>query len=562
MTADGAEHLRIALGTSGLLDHVEAAVLATTLEGVILYANPYCEFLYGRPVDTLPGEQSADYAEAVPEEVQAEIGDAILAGKRWEGEFRVCRADGEVITVHVVDSPLFDDDGKVVGVVSLAVDVSEATEREERMRLQIGITQFLADAGEILSSTLDYPETFQRLAQVCVPFLADLCLIDVLDGSGIRRMASVHADPARQVLADQLERRYPPDPFGDHPALRVIESGKAELQAEMSDDFLRATTRDDEHYRIVKALEFTSYMTVPLVARGRCLGAMSLVSAGSGRRFGDGDLALAEDLARRAALALDNARLYSERTRVVARAAVEPAAAVAPGGPRPRAGGSLSARRRRARGRWRLLRRVRARAGAVGVPRRRREREGPRGRRDRRAGAPHPARCITAERAPSRLLQALHETLLREESAEERFCTVCLGLVELSARSSARRQRQAISLTVSCGGHPPPIVVRDGRAEPTECKGTLLGITHDVSLVDSAVALEPGDAVVLYTDGVTEAHAPSGELFGEQRLVDLLAAHGDGSAGDLADAVLAAVAEHSQGAPRDDIALLVVRVPD
>jgi PAS domain S-box-containing protein len=563
MTAEGTGRLLVGLGASGLLDHVEAAVIATTLEGVILYANRHCETLYGRAPDTLTGEQSADFAvDAVPPELQSEIGHAILKGKTWEGEFQVRHADGALVAVHAVDSPLFDDDGKVVGVVSLAFDVTEARDREDVMRTKIGVTQFLADAGEVLGSSLDDPEIFHRLAQVCVPFLADLCVIDVAEGNGVRRMASVHADPAKQELAELLERRYPPDPFGNQPALRVIRSGQAEVQAEMDDDFLREMTRDDEHYRIVKELDFTSYMCVPLVARGNQLGALSLVSAGSGRRFGDDDLILAIDLARRAALALDNARLYSERThvaRVLQSSLLPPWLPEIPGldiaaryraaGAGHEVGGDFYDVFEAEPGRW-----VFAIGDVSG--------KGP------EAGAiaglaRHTLRAASLrERVPSRLLEILHEALVREESAEDRFCTVCLALVDPGGRVGLRRRRGQVSLAVSSGGHPPPIVVyRDGRAETLACKGTLLGITDNVTLTNEMVTLDPGDSLVLYTDGVTEAQDPSQELFGEARLLELLANRTRHTAAAIADDVMDAAVAHSQTHPRDDIALLVMRVP-
>jgi PAS domain S-box-containing protein len=561
--AGGTGRLRVDLDASGLLEHVEAAVLATTLEGVILYANPYCEVLYGRAPETLAGAQSADYAaEAVPLELQAEIGEAILAGETWEGEFRVLRADGETVAVHAIDSPLFDDDGKVVGVVSLAFDVTEARDREDRIRTQMGVTQFLADAGELLGSSLDYPETFRRLVRVCVPFLADLCIIDVAEGNSVRRMASVHADPEMHALVEELERRFPPDPYGDHPAVRVIRSGKAEVRPEVDDEILRAMTRDDEHHDLVKKLDLSSFMCVPLIARGTTLGALTLLSSRPGRRFGDEDLALAQDLARRAALALDNARLYSDRSHV-ARAlqssllppslpvieGLDIAARYEAAGAGYEVGGDFYDVFEAEPGRW-----VFAIGDVSG--------KGP------EAGAiaglaRYTLRAASLrERVPSRLLEILHEALVREESAEDRFCTVCLALVESVARSGRRRRRGQVTLAVACGGHPPPVIVRhDGTAETADCKGTLLGLTEQVSLADTTITLDPGDALVLYTDGVTEAQSWSQQLFGDERLLSLLASRSADSAEAIADAVMASVTDYSDGAPRDDIALLVMRVP-
>ena len=164
--------------------------------------------------------------------------------------------------------------------------------------------------------------------------------------------------PSRAELVGTLETRFAPDPFGAHPAASVVRGGQSEMAEEMADEFLRATTRSEEHYRVVKALDFTSYMCVPLTARGRNLGALTLVSAGSGRHFDRDDLALAEELARRAGpRARQRPPVRGTRPRR-ARAAVEPAAADAPRYPGCPARGALSRRGRGQRGRRRLLRRV------------------------------------------------------------------------------------------------------------------------------------------------------------------------------------------------------------
>ncbi len=558
---DSARRLLIGLETAGLLDHVDAAVIATTLDGVILYANPYCEKLYGRAPDVLVGQPSADYAaDPVSSALTHEIGLAILAGESWEGDFRVRRPDDSVVAVHAIDSPLFDVDGNVVGVVSLAFDVTEQHERETRLARQYDIARFMADASEFLSSTLDYPESLQRLAELSVPFLADLCLIDVADGPEIRRMGAAHADPERHALVGELEARYPPHPLGDHPAARAIRLGASEVRDDMTDDFLRATTRDDEHFQIVKQLEFTSYMCVPLVARGHTLGAFTLVSSGSGRRFGPPDLLLAEDFARRAALAVDNTRLLAERTRV-ARAlqasllpptlpdipGVQLAARYRPAGAGNEVGGDFYDVFQVEPGRWALV------MGDVSG-------KGPEAaavsglaRHTIRAGA-------LREPVPSRVLRLLHEALYRDETTGDRFCTVCLGLLTVPAGRARRRPRRRPAINISCGGHPLPVVVRrDGSLEVTECRGTLLGITDPVTLVDQVLPLERGDTLVLYTDGVTEAHERGRDLLGERRLLTILG-NGGGTPDELADRILDAALQQSRGEPRDDMALLVVRI--
>jgi signal transduction histidine kinase len=173
--------------------------------------------------------------------------------------------------------------------------------------------KFLLDASSVLSSSLDYKETLERLARMSVGLLGDLCLIDMLEEDGsIARMASVHRDPEKEALADRLGRDYPPDPNGNHPVARALRTGKSEFQAEMPPQFLKDTTRDEEHFKIVRALGFSSYICIPLIAHQKKLGAITLVSTDPERRFNEQEMTLAQELARRAAIAVDNARLYRE----------------------------------------------------------------------------------------------------------------------------------------------------------------------------------------------------------------------------------------------------------
>ncbi len=562
MTPEPSPPLLVGLDAAGLLEHVDAAVIATTLDGVILYANRYCDVLYGRGPASLVGQPSTEFsADPVPGELRREIGEAILNGRSWEGDFRVRRPDGSIVAVHAVDSPLIDADGTVGGVVSLAFDITERSEREARLERQTDVAQFLADASAFLSSSLDYPESFQRLAELSVPFLADLCLIDVADGPAIRRMAAAHADRGRHGLVGELEARFPPDPFGEHPAVHVIRGGASELRTEMSDDFLRATTRSAEHLRIVKELEFTSYMCVPLTARGHTIGALTLVSSGSGRRFDERDLAVATDLARRAALALDNVRLLSERThvaRVLQASLLPPSLPDIPGirlaaryraaGSGNEVGGDFYDVFEVAPGRFAFL------IGDVSG-------KGP------EAGAVaglarHTVRAaVLRELVPSRVLHLLHEALYRDESAGERFCTVCLGVLTTPTRRGGRRRSRPAVVDVSCGGHPLPLVLRaDGEVEVTQCNGTLLGLTDDVALVDERVPLRAGDTLIFYTDGVTEAHDVGHEMLGEERLVELVRASTGEPAGVIADRIIDAATAQSGGEPRDDLALLVTQL--
>jgi GAF domain-containing protein len=172
--------------------------------------------------------------------------------------------------------------------------------------------QFLADASVELASSLDYETTLARVAQLAVPTFADWCGIDVVDGTRLNRLAVAHVDPAKVELARSLQDRYPADPDAPVGPWQVIRSGTSLLVPEVTDEMLVASAEDEEHLQIARDLKLCSALTVPLSARGRVLGVMTWAAAESERRFGPADLAFAEDLARRAAVAIDNAELHSQ----------------------------------------------------------------------------------------------------------------------------------------------------------------------------------------------------------------------------------------------------------
>ncbi|MGH3002261.1 MAG: ATP-binding protein [Gaiellaceae bacterium] len=187
-----------------------------------------------------------------------------------------------------------------------------SVERELRERLV-----FLAEASELLASSLDYERTLRRLADLVVPRLADWCTIDMLaeDGS-IERLAVAHQDPAKVRYVEELAKRYPSDPEATSGVPQVLRSGEPELIPYVTEELLvEAVKGDDELARIVRELELRSAITVPLIARGRTLGALALVAAETVRPYTQADVELAQDLARRAAVAVDNARLHEEAER-------------------------------------------------------------------------------------------------------------------------------------------------------------------------------------------------------------------------------------------------------
>ena len=191
----------------------------------------------------------------------------------------------------------------------------ELQRRSDAMRL-------LADVGTLLSSSLEYEPTLRQLSEMVVPVVADWCAVDVLDEAGqIRRLSAFHSDPAKIALAHEIERAYPEDPRSDRGVPNVLRTGKTEWVAEIPESLLRAATRDEEHLRLILQLGLRSYVVVPLKARERIVGALSLIYAESGRTYSQDDVRYIEELAARAALSVDNALLFKQQ--VDARARLE-----------------------------------------------------------------------------------------------------------------------------------------------------------------------------------------------------------------------------------------------
>lgn len=182
----------------------------------------------------------------------------------------------------------------------------------EEAATQTAKLEFLADAAEELASSLDYETTLARVAQLAVPRFADWCAIDVVEGARLNRVAVAHVDPAKVELAQAMQDRYPPDPNSPVGPWEVIRTARPLLIPEITDEMLVATAVDEEQLQIARDLKLRSALTVPLSARGKIFGVISWVAAESERLYGPDDVAFAEDLARRAAVAIDNAELHSQ----------------------------------------------------------------------------------------------------------------------------------------------------------------------------------------------------------------------------------------------------------
>ncbi|HEU0012522.1 MAG TPA: ATP-binding protein [Longimicrobium sp.] len=230
---------------------------------------------------------------------------------------------GKFMLYYDEPHPFTPEDVQLAQTIAGQVAVAIARTRDEQaLREQLAerqreeqVQRFLAEAGSLLASSLDVEATLSGVARLCTPFLADYCLVDVADDSGaLQRVAAAHSDAARQPLADEA-RAYPPDPCSaDNPGIRAVRTGRPQLVEELDDAFLRRMSIGPGHLALLLRLRPASILAVPMVARDRTLGVITLCMSQSGRRHAAADVPLAEEVARRAALAVDNARLYGAAT--------------------------------------------------------------------------------------------------------------------------------------------------------------------------------------------------------------------------------------------------------
>ena len=234
-------------------------------------------------------------------------GRSLETGETFETEYRLCRAGDHAFRWHLGRAQAVRDvHGRLVKWFGTCTDIDDRKRAEEAAR-------FLSEAGAALASSLDYEATLGSVARLAASQIADACVIDLMEPDGrFRRLAAVHADPLKEAILHELYERYPPTTDDAHGPRVVAQTGRSELVEEINGPMLEVGARDAEHARLMTALAPRSYACAPLAARGKVLGALSLMSSTTGRRLGAADLAVIEDLAGRAALAVDNARLYRE----------------------------------------------------------------------------------------------------------------------------------------------------------------------------------------------------------------------------------------------------------
>ncbi len=475
-------------------------------------------------------------------------GRRLFAGKHPEPLLvrNIVRASGEERWIVARASPVADPDtGEMLYAVNVFEDVTEIK------RAQLA-ESFLAEASRVLSSSLDYAQTLQRVTQLAVPQIADWCAIDLLgEDDQIERVAVHHTDPAKLELAERLDRAYPQlrdDPSG---VPEVLRSGQARIFTGERLDALTASARDPEHLRLQRELGRTAVIIVPMTVAARVIGTITLAMSVSGRRFSEIDFPLTEELGRRAGTAVENARLYTERARIAHTlqrsllpeslpqlAGVEIQTLYAAAGELNEVGGDF----------YDVFDYDGARAMLVigDVC----------GKGPRAAGvtalARHTLRAAAiGGQSPTDMLGTLHQALLRQPPGAD-LCTVCLIMLV--------RETDGARLTIALAGHPPPLLIgADGEVEQVGRSGTVLGVIDPVSIDEHEISLGAGETLLMYTDGVIEAGRPD-HLLGEDGLRELCAAAPKLPLTSFLQHIELAARTHAQGALRDDIALLGLRI--
>jgi PAS domain S-box-containing protein len=328
-----------------LFEFAPDGYLVTDMNGVIREANRAAASLLGAATESLLGKPLAAFIPP-PERPDFRAGLLRLCEIRRveEWELHVKPREGALFDAGMRIDCIRDRDGEPVGLRWMLRDITgrkraEEQTREMNVQLEARVAErtaqleaasqvkeellmreyaalerlaFLSEAGSRLAASLDLETALDTAAHLAVPFLADWCILDVEEPGGAGwRVAAAHTDPRKEGLLYEMRRTYPPAAKAGHPLLQVLQTGKALFWPEAPVSTRMPGIQNREHLQMLRAAGLRSCMVVPLVVRERTIGALTFVVNGSGRRYHDFDLQLAEDLARRVALAIDNARLYS-----------------------------------------------------------------------------------------------------------------------------------------------------------------------------------------------------------------------------------------------------------
>ena len=556
----------LALDNAGLfaeLETIEAqltAVLSTLAEavtvqhtgGALIYANEAAAQMLGydsaqellaTPVDQIVNAFDSTKEDGSPVTLEDLPGRQLLAGNPDPKPLVVQAVDkrtGDVAWRVTKASGVYGSDGELKLVVNVIEDITEVKRAELAQRM-------LARSGELLSSSLDYERTLQQVAELAVPELADWCTVSLPDAHGfVRAVAVAHVDPEKVAFARRIGERYPSRVDAPTGVAQMLRDGKSQLVNDIPPEMLAAVAQDEHHLELLSAVGLQAGLSVPMTAGGKIIGALSLISAESGRRFSEADVVLAEELARRAGAAVENARLYTERSNIARTLQTsllprslphmpgwKAATLYRPAGDENWVGGdfydSIAVG-----GGWLAI------VGDV-------------------AGRGAPAAALTGlARHTLRTAATLLDDPLEAVKTlnDELIARADMSLCSVAAVLLCDGEAGAATAKVVCAGHPLPLLVRDGEVRPIGEFSPMLGAYTIDHWASTTAELEPGDVLALFTDGVFDAVGEDGR-FGEERLARTLAGATD--AEDAVARIDAALSAFAVGEQADDTAVLAVQ---
>lgn len=435
------------------------------------------------------------------------------------------------------------------------MEAERARAEAERVEQRLAV---LAEAGKVLGSSLDYRRTLQDLSELGLGILGEMCVVALVDGSQrLTLVGSAHLDPAKRALLEEL-RDVPLTACSESEA--VVRTGTARVLEKVDDETLQGEFDSDAHCVLVRKLQLGPTMIVPLPVRQHTIGVLVLSAPPGSEPYTPTDVALAKELARRAAVAVDNARLFAETSevaRILQQSLLPPhlpqipgvdiAARYHPAGERLEVGGDFYDAFSIGEDCWGFI------IGDVAG-------KGP-GAAATTAIVRHTARVAARQAVGLDVPAAVNEALLEAEQ-EERFSTMIFGRLRFVGGDA--------SLDLFNCGHPAPLLVRsDGRIDEVECRGPLLGQLPAVKPDPVTLTLLPGDVLVLVTDGVLEARAPASgsergslRFFGHEGLMALLTEMQGEPAETVARRIEERTVAFSGGSLADDLAVLVLRILD
>jgi PAS domain S-box-containing protein len=520
------------------------AVLSKDLDGIITTWNPAAARLYGYTAEEAIGRHVSFIVPPDHKDEEKAIIDRVMEGERLDTyETERIRADGARIAVSLTVSPIRSPMRGLIGASVVARDI---TAEVRRRRAQ----EFLVAASRLLDSSLDPEETARTIVSTAVPELAEICLVDFRRPDGwYGDSVAAGANPAMAARLERIRREAPLDPSGDHPVAQVLRLKQPMIWRDLkAPDVVDKVSQSSDHLQLMNDAGYNSAAVVPLIARGRTLGALSFLHAHGDLRYDPGDLEFLSELGERAALALDNARLYRERDRVaknLQRGLRPPRPAEVPGlgisvifeaaGEGIDVGGDLYDVLPTEDGCWILVGDVAGKGStAAGVS----------------VAVRHSVRGLTREIAePDEVLRRVNELLLAGESLND-FATAMLARLVRGEDGSWR-------IALASAGHPPAVLTT--AAEPQLLGGgSVLGAWQEANIERHERTLTSADTLALCTDGWLEA-GPVASHQGPESFAEMTQSLSGLELGELTARLRADAVGRSAGTLRDDLVVLAIR---